>query len=80
MVFYNLTYLIPSGLVLEKIGFWFKHGTIMQNMIWELNKTNQLEVMTTQLENVVEILLTGSHGNLFLLIQRRSEDVPPQFC
>ena len=52
----------------------------MQNMIWELNKTNQLKVMTTQLENVVEILLTGSHGNLFLLIQRRSEDVPPQFC
>ena len=52
----------------------------MRNMIWELNKTNQLEVMTAQLENVVEILLIGSHGNLFLLIQRRSEDVPPQFC
>ena len=52
----------------------------MQNMIWELYKTNQFEVMTTQLENVVEMLLIGSHGNLFSLIQRRSEDVPPQFC
>ena len=43
----NFFYLFPFGLVLEKFAVWFKHGTLMQTMIGELNETYQLEVMAT---------------------------------
>ena len=33
---FKLLFLFPFGLVLEKMGFWFKHETIMWTMIWEL--------------------------------------------
>ena len=32
----KLLFLFPFGLVIEKIGLWFKHETIMRTMIWEL--------------------------------------------